>query len=453
MSEDKKIYEENSAQTAAGLPCHVVRDLLPLYADGLTSDETSRDIRCHLDGCEDCSKQYKAMTAGPDLTADKASAEHAQAGKEIDYLKKVKKRSKLPAIIIACAALLVLGGLAARFFIFGSRNNSAVISADVKNEREVTLDIELMDSALALSGTDITEKDGVVTVEAKSVLVGLRKSSKGTATYTAKEPVKQVVDASGKVLWENGLKIEPYVGTMFANKVQYLGNAPAVGSLVNSVWIAGVDMHLKDGMQLKTDKKPYTLILNTEAADNQTLGVQHKHAILLLALIENLDRVEYVYQNPSYKIETPLVVNAMDSGNALEQAKKLAMYGGSNSAEIVRNASSIKDFGKSASALQALVDVLEKDPNTAEPILNEEFFRAIVKLELKTEDLSVIGSSFTTQDAEGNRSVTIGFVNGDVLNYVCRRDRVMISASYTDKAANKQYSWEDGQDSVTIKDL
>ena len=96
---------------------------------------------------------------------------------------------------------------------------------------------------------------------------------------------------------------------------------------------------------------------------------------------------------------------------------------------------------------------MEKDPNTAEPILNEEFFRAIVKLELKTEDLSVIGSSFTTQDAEGNQSVTIGFVNGDVLNYVCRRDRVMISVSYMDKAANKQYSWEDGQDGVTIKDL
>ena len=56
MSEEK-IYKENSAQTAAGLPCHVVRDLLPLYIDGLTADQTSRDIRCHLDGCEDCSKQ------------------------------------------------------------------------------------------------------------------------------------------------------------------------------------------------------------------------------------------------------------------------------------------------------------------------------------------------------------------------------------------------------------
>ena len=452
MSEEK-IYKENSAQTAAGLPCHVVRDLLPLYIDGLTADQTSRDIRCHLDGCEDCSKQYKAMTAGPDLPADKASAEHAQAGKEIDYLKKVKKRSKLPAIIIGCIALLAIGALVARFLIFGSVSNSAIVRAEVEEPREVYLTIELPDSAMAISGTQIEEKDGVITVRVKTCLAGLRKSGRLATSYTARSDIKQIVDANGKVLWENGRTIEAYVANMFQKKVKYIGNAPAVGSLVNSVWIAGVDLHLKDGMQLKTDKKPYTLILNTEAADNQTLGVQHKHAILLLALIENLDRVEYMYQNPSYKIEIPLVVNAMDSGNALEQAKKLAMYGGSNSAEIVRNASSIKDFGKSASALQALVDVLEKDPNTAEPILNEEFFRAIVKLELKTEDLSVIGSSFTTQDAEGNRSATIGFVNGDVLNYVCRRDRVMISASYTDKAANKLYSWEDGQDGVTIKDL
>ena len=46
------------------LSCHVVKDLLPLYADGLTGSETSEDIKAHLEGCEDCSKALRAMTEG-----------------------------------------------------------------------------------------------------------------------------------------------------------------------------------------------------------------------------------------------------------------------------------------------------------------------------------------------------------------------------------------------------
>ena len=44
MSEEKKIYKENKGTgTESGakgaLPCHVVRDLLPLYIDGLTAEQ------------------------------------------------------------------------------------------------------------------------------------------------------------------------------------------------------------------------------------------------------------------------------------------------------------------------------------------------------------------------------------------------------------------------------
>ena len=44
------------------LSCEVVRDLLPSYIDGLTSEETSRLIRAHLDGCEACRGIHREMT-------------------------------------------------------------------------------------------------------------------------------------------------------------------------------------------------------------------------------------------------------------------------------------------------------------------------------------------------------------------------------------------------------
>ncbi len=44
------------------MKCDVVQDLLPSYADGLTSEESNREIEKHLKTCEKCSKYYREMT-------------------------------------------------------------------------------------------------------------------------------------------------------------------------------------------------------------------------------------------------------------------------------------------------------------------------------------------------------------------------------------------------------
>src|SRR5699024_8668355 len=36
------------------MPCYLVRDLLPLYHDGVCGEETAADVREHLKGCESC---------------------------------------------------------------------------------------------------------------------------------------------------------------------------------------------------------------------------------------------------------------------------------------------------------------------------------------------------------------------------------------------------------------
>ena len=337
--------------------------------------------------------------------------------------------------------------------------NSAIISADVKNEREITLDIELMDSALALSGTDITEKDGVVTVGAKSVLVGLRKSGKGTATYTAKEPVKQVVDASGKVLWENGLKIEPYVGTMFADKVKYLGNASAVGKLVRSIWYPGLEPMLTGKMELGTASEPFYLRLYTDGNNSYIMENQQKQAVLLLALIENLDRVEYVYQlkNDAGKVAGEVLVTSMTSRSAYEWVRELAVYNSGTAGDTAREAKNIKDFGKSASATQALVEILQMTQNSdSVPVaIDQYYYAAVMKLGLDPMKLSTIvgGRSNVVSDIDGNRVGTFSYVNGDELLYVCAADGKVLSATYLDKTAKLRYEWKDGWDSVRKTEL
>lgn len=44
------------------LSCAVVRDLLPNYIEKLTSEETNREVKAHLDVCAPCTKIYEEMT-------------------------------------------------------------------------------------------------------------------------------------------------------------------------------------------------------------------------------------------------------------------------------------------------------------------------------------------------------------------------------------------------------
>ena len=43
------------------LTCAVVRDLLPSYVEGLTSDETNTAVERHLSACPDCMAQKNAI--------------------------------------------------------------------------------------------------------------------------------------------------------------------------------------------------------------------------------------------------------------------------------------------------------------------------------------------------------------------------------------------------------
>lgn len=53
------------------MSCNVVRDLLPLYDEGLTSEETNTVVRSHLDECKDCTEYYVCCNTDLDLRIDK----------------------------------------------------------------------------------------------------------------------------------------------------------------------------------------------------------------------------------------------------------------------------------------------------------------------------------------------------------------------------------------------
>jgi len=83
------------------LPCEIVEDLLPTYADGLTGTVTNQAVEEHLRDCNTCRDKYRAMKAPGDYAAEE------EEKKEIDYLKKTRKHTALKIVLAVLGTLLL----------------------------------------------------------------------------------------------------------------------------------------------------------------------------------------------------------------------------------------------------------------------------------------------------------------------------------------------------------
>ena len=88
------------------LPCAVVRDLLPLYAEKMTEEETRKMVEEHLEGCAECRERLAGIDTGTEAPADTA--------KPLMALKKEIKKRRWYAVLIA--ALCVFIGLYTWFY-------------------------------------------------------------------------------------------------------------------------------------------------------------------------------------------------------------------------------------------------------------------------------------------------------------------------------------------------
>lgn len=82
--------------------CKIVQELLPNYIDGLTSKEVNEFIEEHINSCSECSKMLEDMRKDLPL-------KNKVKMKEIDYLKKIKLRSRRIIILSVIIIVLIIG--------------------------------------------------------------------------------------------------------------------------------------------------------------------------------------------------------------------------------------------------------------------------------------------------------------------------------------------------------
>ena len=80
--------------------CKIVQDLIPNYLEALTSEETTTFIEKHIAECKECKKELEEMSNG-----ERCPTEEEE--KEIEYLKKVKKKNRLNIIFAVCILLCI----------------------------------------------------------------------------------------------------------------------------------------------------------------------------------------------------------------------------------------------------------------------------------------------------------------------------------------------------------
>ena len=87
--------------------CMIVRDLLPLYVEGLVSDETRAFFEEHLAGCEDCQKALEQIRISPGITAGVGAVPLKNIKKR---LRQQKLKSVFLAVFLVMAVLIAVFG-------------------------------------------------------------------------------------------------------------------------------------------------------------------------------------------------------------------------------------------------------------------------------------------------------------------------------------------------------
>ena len=353
------------------LPCAIVEDLLPAYMEGLTSAETNAAVEAHLASCPACAAKRAAMGAEEGPSPEEA----AETAREVDYLKAVRRRSRrrVAAAVLGTLAVLMIG-FAAMIFVVGEPldPDGVAVSGFVQGDGVLQISPSSTASGIAFWGWTVEDRDGVVSITARSVLASpLFRDGTGTVEVSL-EGVTEIwlgEAGEGRMIWQDDTMILADAWALYQAQTPYVGNNSAVGRVLAAVdtWYGPpiVDYTIS----LQTSAEPYGLTIHFDDVTAHILGAgksiddrMYAVAPALLALIGNLGQVQWTYAAPDGTAVTRSVtLEEVDA--ALPdwiEARNLAHSLTSPDEEPDWTApESIKDYAASPAAVQRLIDLTD----------------------------------------------------------------------------------------------
>lgn len=284
------------------LTCGVVRDLLPSYVENLLGEESKEAVDRHLETCPECRERKE------DMAAPTGAEETAEAAKEVDFLRRVKKGTvKKIALAVVCTVLVLLGGLALKVFVIGTplqAQSVAVLEEGICSDNSLFLYLVSTNSGRAFYGWKMETENGVTSIYARDVLASPLHRFAGKFLSVPLEGVREVwlggTSSQGRLLWAEGMTIDQETLDLVNAKTPYCGDAPALGNIAKLLQVG--NQIGRYNISLQTSERPYRWTLEFEDAEettSATWGMSRFLGYQMLALVENLDEVCFRYPSSS----------------------------------------------------------------------------------------------------------------------------------------------------------
>lgn len=275
------------------LPCEVVKDLFPSYIDELTSEVTNDLIEEHNAECEDCRKTLESMK-NPD-----AEPNEQPQKKEIDYLKKTRKKNRknvLVAILVVLA--VVLGGLGVKHYFIGNTISHEYVNCIVEVDgKEINVICLTYDKNMFISGIDFKEEDGIIDISCKAVKRKNVDVDGARNAYVAENTIKEV-RMGERILWVNGEHISPFTSNVYQTRHAYVGDMSANNATAQAIHMSGMLGEYTN--ELQTTEEPYGWHIQIKKMPQELRFLDKCYlepaAYILLAMVENLGEVTYEFE-------------------------------------------------------------------------------------------------------------------------------------------------------------
>ena len=128
------------------MKCEIIRDLLPSYVDGLTSEESNREITAHVAECAPCKEILEQMQ-------EEMQTKEEKEGRKINPFRKFNRRM-MSAVAVAVAVCIGVGGFGYKAFARGFAINPNEITMEPTLDGDMLyLNFEVKDGVLVHSAS------------------------------------------------------------------------------------------------------------------------------------------------------------------------------------------------------------------------------------------------------------------------------------------------------------
>lgn len=315
------------------LNCEIVRDLLPSFVEGLTGDATNTAIEEHLSTCAECSATLQRMK--------ELEQQQTAPNPEVDYLKKVRRRSTGRSLVIGIALMLIgISLLLFGFFYVGTALDASELSCHVSVDGG-TVNVSgtiAGSSGLGVSRVVFSDSSGIVRMKVYAAPVAFFNSGDFSATYSTQAPIERV-QSGDLILWENGVEIGSMAARLYAATNPYVGDMPSNNRIASILGIFNQFGSYTNELQTTTEPYGWTLVLETPINpddEENARDLMDADSYVMLASVGNLGYVTWRYSTDSDVREYTVTAEAATA------------FAGQD----------IREFAGSASMLQALLQRL-----------------------------------------------------------------------------------------------